>query len=111
MSQLQDFPPCDPDRAQLDWICGPCGQTRDSEPLEEANFESAQLELYEVDPNQDDWEIICWRHWACGWVEEIFVRPGTKAAAVQTEMKNRLATYPCLNEHILAEKELRNVNS
>ena len=105
MSVLRDFPFCKPDFAQSDWECGPCGRTRDSEPLEECNFDVATERLDAVDPYGRTWEIICWRHWAVGWVEEIFTKPGSEAHKLALGMREALGEYPCLDDERLAEYE------
>lgn len=105
MSILKDFPPCDAFVADLDWHCGPCGVTRDSGPLEESNFDAACLLLDEVDPGMHDHEVLTWRHWACGWVSEIFTRPGSTASDKAQELRCQLDTYPALDEHLFSEYE------
>lgn len=98
MSILRDFPFCKPEVAAPDWECGPCGRTRDSEPIEAHNFEVAQDRLDAIDPNGDTWEVISWRHWAVGWVEEIFTMPGSEAHKAAQAMKARLGETISLEE-------------
>ena len=108
MAQLQDFPPCSPDTAGLDWRCGPCGQTRDSDEVEQANFIAAIEAIKEVDPEAKDFEVISWNHWACGWVEELFTRPGSEAEKCAIEMREWLDAYPVLDDDVLARVEAEN---
>src|SRR5512139_887633 len=84
--------------AEPDWECAPCGQSRDSEPLTCANFDALCDRFDEVDPYGNDWEILRFGHFASGWVENIFVRPGSKAAALLPGVREQMATYPCLDE-------------
>lgn len=109
MSTLKDFPPIIPElheAAQLNWICGPCGQSRDSDALERANFDVACERLLEVDPGERDHEVISWKHWAVGWIDEIFVRPGSRADGEREIMVEALENYPCLDEDRLAQYEV-----
>lgn len=102
---LRILPRTDAEVAQVDWLIGPCGQTRDSDMLEQANFQAIYEELDELDPNMLDHEILSWRHWACGWIEEMACRPGSACAKRQMEMKLQLDTYPVLNEDVLSTME------
>jgi hypothetical protein len=51
-----------------------------------------------VDPYGKDWEILRFKHFAAGWIEEIFVRPGSKVAAMCPNVRDEMAVYPCLDE-------------
>jgi len=88
-----------------DWLVGPCGRTRDSDPIEESNFQAALARLNEVDPDGTDYETLRWAHWACGWVEEIVTRPGSQAAEHAASMRAQLADYPVLDESLMSQIE------
>lgn len=112
MSQLRDFPSCTASVAQLDWECGPVGQTRDSDILERSNFDHVVALFEALDPDAKDWECITWRHWACGWVEEIFTRPGSPVNMTGLEIRLRLLSYPgALDEERLAQYELEELET
>src|SRR5512139_3521144 len=107
MVKLSDFPPpcAAPEVAKPEWECAPCGVTRDSDALTRANFDALCDRLDNVDPNGDDWEILWFNHFACGWVEQMFVRPGTRLAEICAETRASLAQYPCLNEDLWLQYE------
>jgi hypothetical protein len=106
---LKDFPvrlPADPpvwSPMQPDWEAAPCGMSRDSGPLTRANFDALCDELDSIDPYGSDWDIARFEHFTAGWLELIFCRPGSPAAAHIEETRDRLAAYPCLNEDLWVE--------
>lgn len=76
------------------------GQHRDSEPLEQANFEAAKRALAQFHP-----VVLSFGHWAVGWTESLFV-PATIAAVQKiAELQKRLESYPVLDEDLLSEYE------
>lgn len=87
-----------PDRQ--DWIVCPCGQNRDSEPLDESNFAAAQRILTDAGAEH---EVHRFGHWACGWFEIIIVHPS--AAEHVAGIACRLADYPVLDENDFGERE------
>lgn len=106
MAILRNFPPVKQDTlevAGLDWECAPCGQSRDSDPLTRANFDALCDRFDAVDPYGNDWEIVRFGHWGVGWVEQIFVRPGSKCHEMCAEVRAQMANYPCLNEELWVE--------
>lgn len=87
---------------QADWLVMPCGRNRDSQPLDESNFDNA-LEL--LGGESDDVEVHRFGHWGCGWFELIIVRPGTPAADIAHDIETRLENYPLLNEEDVSQRE------
>ena len=87
-----------PDRQ--DWIVAPCLQTRDSDSLERANYESQTAIL---DDYGAVYETHSFGHWGPGWVEITLVAP-QYADAVES-IHNRLSDYPVLDECRWSELE------
>lgn len=89
------------------WIVGPCTVTRDSDPLEESNWESmlAMLRDLGADDALEDWEIHRFGHWGPGWFEIVIARPGSKAAAVLVDLESRLDDYAVIDEEDYSERE------
>lgn len=84
------------------WLKGP-GRSRDSEILDESNFESA-LEM--LGGESDTVEVHRFGHWACGWFEQILVRADDKAKVkVLFEIHQALENYPVLDEDDYFERE------
>ncbi len=103
-STLKDFPPTrDLEFAKPDWLCGPVGQTRDSQALDRANFDAACNLLDDQDPHGRTWEIVRWSHWAVGWVDEIFTEPGSISAQVAAVAREHLTQYPSLDDELWEE--------
>lgn len=93
----------DTDRSE--WLIVPCSRTRDSGPLDESNFASAEKMLEAADPSGTDWENHRFGHWGPGWYEILIVRPGTKAHRAAQEIAASLENYPVLDEDDLSERE------
>lgn len=107
MAKLNQFPACkNLDVAQPDWDCGPVGVTRDSDALTRANFDALCDELDAMDPHGREWEIIRWGHWAVGWIEEIFTKPGSKPGLHCEATRERLKDYPCLSEDLWVKYDM-----
>jgi len=102
MANLSDFstPDQEPEVAESSWECAPCGVTRDSDPLTRANFDALCNQFDAVDPYGDDWEIIRFGHYSVGWIENIFVRPGSLVAELCPDVRLHMAKYPCLDEEL-----------
>lgn len=85
------------------------GHSRDSDLLEESNWETILKDLEERFPN--DVEAIRFGHWAVGWVEELAVRVlgkngrVTKAALAALEWKEKLENYPVADEEDFSKRE------
>lgn len=93
---------------RADWIVGPCGINRDSQPLEVSNWEAQLASLPdESDLEEEDWtwEKPEFKHWACGWFGIVIAKPGTEAARILEELSERLEDYPVLDECDLSERE------
>lgn len=97
------LPRGDFDVAEPNWLVGPVGQHRDSEPLEESNFSVLCDAMTELDPDGLDHEVLDFAHWAVGWIEELATRPGSACASLATDFRSRLAEYPILDEEHLAQ--------
>jgi len=83
------------------------GQSRDSDCLEESNFD-AMLAL--LGGESDLVTVVRENHWACGWVEWIALEAdGTaesdRALQIADEACARLADYPVLDESDWSERE------
>ena len=92
-----------------DWY-GFVGQSRDSLPLERSNFQVVTAELERIDPGGDDWFSASYGHWAVGWIEEIYVRPGSKCQDYAEEVAKALADYPVLDDEHFSEVETEEAN-
>lgn len=79
------------------WLATPFSHTRDSELLEECNWEVLSEELSEKFPNTV--QEMRFGHWGYGWYERIYVRRDDALAlkAVQ-DFVNALSGYPILDE-------------
>ena len=84
-----------------DWY-GIVGRSRDSGVLEESNFDVA---LKRLGGEGDDVRVERYGHWAVGWIEEIYVRPNSKALAVAEEIAECLAEHPVLDEEDFFQRE------
>lgn len=79
-----------------DYFLGPA-RTRDSQDLENSNFEVALERL----GGESKKGVIVVRsgHWACGWVEQILVHKTAKAKLrILEQMQEDLTNYPILDE-------------
>jgi hypothetical protein len=78
-------------------------QTRDSEILDQSNFDTA-LEM--LGGESKDVEVIRFGHWACGWIESVMVNPKAKRKVkIALEIHNSLQNYPVLDESDFSERE------
>jgi hypothetical protein len=85
------------------WCQGP-GRNRDSEILQESNFDAA-LEMLggEVEGIV---EVHRFGHWACGWFEVILVNPSDlKAIQTLMDIHKALEHYPVLDDSDYYERE------
>jgi len=111
MRTYRDFAPTSLDPRGLglpnrqDWLVGPCGQTRDSDCLEQSNWGVLLAALEVRDPDGEDHEIHRFGHWGPGWVEIVIIRPGTPAEAEAQRCEDGLAEYPILDEMDFSERE------
>ena len=108
MQKYQDYQPTGFDDKgymldeQQHWLVLPCGRNRDSDPLDESNFQSA---IDTLGGESDVVEIHRFGHWACGWFEVIIVQPDTPQADIAEEIEAALADYPVLDEQDHSERE------
>lgn len=89
--------------AEPNWIVGPCGQTRDSDLTEQANFTYTVEAMDELDPNGADHEVLSWHHWAVGWAEEMACRPGSECRALQEGLYEILESRSVISPALLEE--------
>ena len=83
-----------------DWY-GVIGRSRDSGLLEKSNFEAA---LAQLGGESTDVRVERYGHWGVGWVEEIYVRPGSQALAVAEEIAECLEEFPALDDEDFARR-------
>ena len=84
-----------------DWY-GVIGQSRDADALERANFATA---LKQLGGEGADVRVESFGHWAVGWVEEIYVRPGSAAENVARAIHQQLENYPALDDDDYSREE------
>jgi len=85
----------------------PCMRTRDSDVLEESNFQSA---LDTLGGESETVQVHRFGHWGPGWYELILIDPNdAKAVAAAEDIEAALADYPILDEddHSRREYELQ----
>ena len=83
---------------------GPVGRHRDSEALDNSNFEVIYEDLKTRFPDSVD--VVHFGHWAVGWVEEIAYDPGNAdlVAAIE-EWREKLDNYPVADEEHYSQLE------
>jgi hypothetical protein len=84
--------------ALADWLIAPCAQNRDSDVTDRCNWDIQLARLDGILDEEGSHEVHRFGHWACGWYELCFVKPGTKAAKLAQEMADALDEYPLLDE-------------
>ena len=92
-------------RDQQDWFVAPCTVNRDSDALQRSNWEVMVKSLKETDPDEADWEIHRFGHWANGWFEVVLLRPESAAHLDAESMAQALEDYPVLDEMHWSELE------
>lgn len=86
-----------------DWlVIEAIGRDRDSGVLATSNWESA---LKCLRKHSRAFEVHRFGHWACGWLEIVIVKPGSKAEDIGREIEKALENYPILNEMDHSERE------
>jgi hypothetical protein len=73
-----------------DWVYGPCGITKDSTAGELRNFDTALEYLDTIDPYGNDYEVVRFGHFAAGWFQGIFYRPGSDAGNLVEQMRETI---------------------
>lgn len=71
------------------------GRSRDSDSLEEHNFQEA---LKQLGGESDTVAVERSSHWAVGWVETLLVKPDSEAQKTAETLLERLDNYLVLNE-------------
>jgi hypothetical protein len=89
-----------------EWF-GILGQSRDSNCLERSNFE---VGLKMLGGESETVRVERYGHWAVGWIEEIYVKPNSKAYEIAKEIESKLADYPILDESDFSDKEWNEAN-
>lgn len=96
---------------QQDWGVAPVAQTRDSDALEQSNFETFLNMLRECGESEGDgtdgetWEVHRFGHWGPGWFEVVLVKPGSKAYAIAVDCARALENYPVLDDQDFSNRE------
>ena len=82
------------------------GQTRDSDHLAESNFEAAR-KLLEATAEEHGGEVLVHtaNHWACGWVESLWVSDSTPLVREVVAIQEALESYPVLDEEDYSRRE------
>lgn len=89
---------------QQDWYVVPVSRTRDSDVLEESNFEAATKIL--GGERQNIMEIHRFGHWGPGWFEIMIVNPRAgKTMRKAMSIESALANYPVLDEDDYSQRE------
>lgn len=88
------------------WHLAPCARHRDSDTVEESNFQVQLAAFAHADPAGTTYEVHRFGHWAVGWIEEVAVQPDSSVAALAAEFRTRLSHHPILDEEHLASLEL-----
>jgi len=78
------------------------GRNRDSGIRAQSNWAAA---LKMLRKGSRAYEVHRFGHWACGWLEIVIVKPGTKAELIGLEIEKALENYPILDEHDHSERE------
>jgi hypothetical protein len=87
-----------------DWLVAPCGRNRDSNLLDESNWDCLVRLLEACDPEGNDHEIHRFGHWACGWFEIVIIRPGSACEKEAADCEAALADYPILDDMAYSER-------
>lgn len=94
------------DSEYKDWF-NVIGRSRDSECIEESNFDAA---LKELGGEGENVRVERYGHWAVGWIEEVYVRPNTPEAAKAEAIHKKLEDYPVLDDDDFSERETEAAN-
>ena len=84
------------------WYVVPTPRNRDSDCLQESNFDAA---LKRLGGESETVEVHRFGHWTCGWFEIIIVAPSSDAYRLACEIEASLEDYPILDENDFSEKE------
>lgn len=87
-----------------DYYSAGVGRSRDSDCLEESNFDAM---LAELGGESDTVHVVRESHWAVGWVEWIAIHESDEQALRAADaMQARLEDYPVLDEDDWSRREL-----
>lgn len=89
-----------------EWLVAPLIRTRDCGHLSQSNWDYV-IKLLEgpEDEDYDDYEVMSWNHWACGWFDMIVVKQGTRAHVLMNKVETSLESYPALDEDDWMQRE------
>lgn len=105
-----------------DYYRSGCGQSRDSKPLERANFDAMLKAIggeqtSELDDPNDPGSklslvrVVRENHWAIGWVEWIAIHEtATEALQIADKIAGKLESYPVVDENLWSEYETEEAN-
>lgn len=82
----------------------PVALARDSQPIDESNFDAAQRIL---DDAGAVYEVHRFGHWGVGWYEAILVAPDAASLAAAGEIVRALESYPLLDEGDASYREFK----
>lgn len=88
-----------------DWLVGPVTTDRDAGCLQRSNWAVVTEDIAKADPEGEDHECHSFNHWACGWLEIVIVRPGSKAHECAAEWECALADYPVASDSHFSDLE------
>jgi len=106
MKTYKEWSPTEYDRKGLNlpdrhnWLVCPVILTRDSDCLEESNFEACLSSLGRESETLERHEF---NHWACGWFAILLLHPARQSEGEAIE--ERLEDYPVLNEDDFSRRE------
>ncbi len=92
----------DTGETRAEWRVLPVTLARDSQPIDESNWEAARRIL---DDAGATYETHRFCHWAIGWYEAIFVAPDDVSLVAAGGIVCALAGYPVLDDMDLGERE------
>lgn len=117
---LQKFNHTDPATGETDNYIGPSFRgflafplikTRDSNCLEESNFEYCKAVLLPLSKNGDVF-VNRFGHWACGWYEMLLVNEKNQVAIECAEkILSKYSDYPVLDEDDFSDREWDSVTN
>jgi len=109
MIKYSEFRPTTSDPSGLglddrqDWLVLGVSQNRDSDCLDQSNFDCA---LKELGGESDYVEVHRFRHWGPGWIEIILIKPTAKKTIAKAEdIERALADYPILDDEDYSRRE------
>jgi hypothetical protein len=96
-----------------EWYCL-VSRTRDSDNLENSNFETILKELGENPSALEEKRgllVANFRHWACGWFETLMIHESDDELLQRAdEIKEKLNDYPVYDEDDYSEREFKSMD-